>query len=65
MMEVDMHMRAADFAVVDEARRAAKGRLGFFNQMLEAKVAATAEVRANLKIVKPKTKPAPKTLSKK
>lgn len=38
-------MKAADFQVVAEARRAAEGQMSFFNRMMEAKTASSAPRR--------------------
>ncbi|MBC7733184.1 MAG: hypothetical protein H7306_15015 [Bacteriovorax sp.] len=39
-------MKAADFDVVAEARRAAEGQLSFFNQMMAVKTSGTSQREA-------------------
>lgn len=39
-------MKAADFDVVAEARRAAEGQLSFFNQMMAVKTSATSQKKS-------------------
>lgn len=46
-------MKATEFQVVAEARRAARGHLGFFNQMMAAKTASSAGNRpTDVQVVK-------------
>lgn len=51
-------MKAAEFQVVAEARRAAREHLGFFNQMMAATTASTAGRRTVEAKVAKKQQPA-------
>jgi hypothetical protein len=58
-------MKAADFQVVAEARRAAHDQLGFFNRMMAAKSAQASAARAEPQTQKTQTQTQAKPPEKK